>query len=538
MGAIWYVMRKTVKNAVVDTFRHPVRLILYGLIGLSLVYAIVMGFALNRVDYDVEKDTRVLSGAYLALLHFISIPIMLKGLSSGTSFFSMCDVNNIFTAPLSSKKILIYGVGRQLASMLFLVVCFSAYGGMVMRVFRLSISNALLLVGGVLVMLVLVQVLTLMIFCLSSGHPHRAGVLKYFIYLIPVYALSVVGIHMFTEEMTLPNLFAAIADPILEYTPFIGWLHGVIFGILDADNGKVIWYSILLVLGVIGCMLVFGLTKLDYYEDVLQKAESNYAFRDSLRSGTMSETVMLGSRKIKTGSHGIKRGRGASAIFHKHLKEGKRRSRFRFLNISTAVLTGIALVVGLVMTQLVGGIYQKTIIFAGVTIICSYVQFFFSASGDWVKELTKPYIFLIPDDPVKKLIMASATSIIKPFTDGAIAYVALSIVVGGYIPDIITSILVYGSFGCVYIAANVLAQRIVGMNGNRGIFITFYMSLIVMLMLPGIFLGILNLMYIRQVSFMLSLISATMMGLPIFLWNILISLMIFFTCKNLLNNVE
>ena len=132
MGAIWYVMRKTVKNAVVDTFRHPVRLILYGLIGLSLVYAIVMGFALNRVDYDVEKDTRVLSGAYLALLHFISIPIMLKGLSSGTSFFSMCDVNNIFTAPLSSKKILIYGVGRQLASMLFLVVCFSAYGGMVM----------------------------------------------------------------------------------------------------------------------------------------------------------------------------------------------------------------------------------------------------------------------------------------------------------------------------------------------------------------------------------------------------------------------
>ena len=48
------------------------------------------------------------------ILYFISIPILLKGLSTGTSFFGMSDVNNIFTAPISDKKILVYGVGRQL----------------------------------------------------------------------------------------------------------------------------------------------------------------------------------------------------------------------------------------------------------------------------------------------------------------------------------------------------------------------------------------------------------------------------------------
>lgn len=534
MGSIFYIMRKTVKNAVVDTFRHPIRLILYGLIGLSLIYAVIMGFTMNTVEYDVTKDTRALYGGYLALLHFISIPIMLKGLSTGTSFFSMGDVNNIFVAPLSSKKILIYGVGRQLASMLFLVVCFSSYGGMVMRVFRLSVSNALLLVLGILMMFIMVQIITLMIFCLSSGHPKRANVLKYFIYAIPIYTLTVVGVYMFQNGMTIENLLTAISEPILEYTPVIGWLHGLMFGIIDNNIKNIAIYGILLIVIVLICIAVFIYTKLDYYEDVLQKAESNYEFRDSIRTGTMSESVMLGSRKIKVSKIGIGKGNGANAIFYKHLKEGKRRSRFRFLNINTVVLLGIALVVGLVMNQVIFGDFKRTIIFIGVTIICSYIQFFFSASGDWVKELGKPYIFLIPDDPVKKLIMASATSIVKPFIDGTIAYVALSIVVGGWIPDIITSILVYGSFGCVYIAANVLAQRIVGMNGNRGIFITFYMSLILLLMIPGIFLGILSIVYARR----LAVIAATVMGLPIFFWNVFISLMIFLICKNLLNNVE
>ena len=533
MDSILYIFRKTVKNAVIDAFRHPLMLVMYGIFFLSIISAVLMGYSNSTATYTVEKDTRALYGGYLALLHFISIPIMLKGLSSGTSFFSMSDVNNIFVAPMSEKKILIYGVGRQLASMLFLAVCFSAYGGMAMNIFRLSFEDAVWLILGIIVMFVLVQMITLMIFCLSSGHPKRAKVMKYMIYAIPVYALAVVGIYMFTNGMTVENLLYAVSQPILEYSP-IGWLHGVIFGIIDRNYINIAVYGISLLVSMIACILVFIYAKLDYYEDVLGQAESNYAFRESLRTGNMGESFGISSQKLKSSKIGIKKGSGANAIFYKHLKEGERRSRFIFLNISTAVLIGVALVTGLVINQIMDGIYRTTVVYLGTTVICAYLQFFFSAAGDWVKELSKPYIFLIPDDPVKKLIMASATSIIKPFTDGTIAYLILALIVGGQIPDIITSILVYGSFGCVYIAANVLAQRIVGMNGNRGVFITFYMSLIFLLMIPGIVLGILSLSHAGE----LSIIAAAMMGIPVFLWNMLISFLIFLLCRNLLNNVE
>ena len=131
--------------------------------------------------------------------------------------------------------------------------------------------------------------------------------------------------------------------------------------------------------------------------------------------------------------------------------------------------------------------------------------------------------------------MAGATSIIKPFIDGAIAFTILFFIAGGHFIDAFTCMIAYGSFGCIYISSNILAQRIVGISGNRGVFITFYMGIIVLLMIPGIIGGILLL---SNISAELTPISATILALPVLVWNIFISFMIFLLCRNLLNNIE
>ena len=133
MNAVFYMLRKNVKNAIIDTLKSPLKLIVYLFIGASIVFAVIRGFMTERAVEDM-LDERILYGAYLAILYFISVPIMLKGLSTGSNFFSMSDVNNIFVAPISEKKILTYGIGRQLATSLFLVVCFSAYGSMAVKI--------------------------------------------------------------------------------------------------------------------------------------------------------------------------------------------------------------------------------------------------------------------------------------------------------------------------------------------------------------------------------------------------------------------
>lgn len=534
MKAIMYMLRKNIKNGVRDAFMHPMKLLVYGLVAASIVYAVIRGFTME-VDVNDKLDMRILSGAFLALLYLISIPIMLKGLSTGSSFFTMGDVNNLFVAPISPKKILVYGIGRQLAASLFLVVCFAAYGSMAIKMFDISWGNALILVAGIALMLFMVQMVTLLIFCLCSAHPVLTNYFKYFIYALALYALGSVISFMFINGMTLENLYTAITEDYLEFVPFIGWVHGVVFGLIDGSILNVVIYSSLLLLSCVVALLAFRFTKLDYYEDVLQNAESYYEFIANMRSGTVSDKMFPGSGRIRVRKTGITRGKGASTIFFKHLREGSRRSRLMFFNINTIVLIGVSAVIGFAMKSFFTTQDKATVIYIAAAVICAYIQFFFSAAGDWVKELNKPYIFLIPDDPVKKLIMAGATSIIKPFIDGFISFMLLFFIVGGNFVDALSCAIVYGSFGCIYISSNILAQRIVGISGNRGVFITFYMGIIVMLMIPGIVGGI---FLLSNIGAELTSVAATILCLPVIVWNIIISLLIFLLCRNLLHNIE
>ncbi len=536
MKPIIYLIRKTVKNAILDTIRHPLKFLLYGLIVFSMIYGAVLGFTMNTEELANGQlsDVRLLSGAYLAVLFFISIPIMRKGLSEGTSFFSLSDVNNIFVAPISERTVLVYGVGRQLASMILLLFTFAAYGGMMINMFHLKVAQMLTMLLGILIMLFLVQLVTLMIFCLVSNNPKRVKIIRGIIYSMIFVPIGTVIVYVFSKGISYDSICEAISLKELEYIPFIGWLHGFIFGLVNENMQSMIIYGSLLIVLTALCIFTLFATNPDYYEDVLSKAESRYELNIAIREGTISDKIMMGDRKIRLRKQGITKGRGASAIFYKHLVEGSRRSRFMFLNINTFVLLFVGFVIGFGILQAMPEI-DKTIIYLSTVIILAYVQFFFSAASDWVKELTKPYIYLIPDNAVKKLMAAAATGLIKPYTDGLITFVLMGMIIGGHPLDIFVCAITYGSFGSVYIASNILAQRLVGIDSSGGVFITFYISLMLLTLLPGIGAGLLVLSLGAE-SF--GFIAASLLAGPMLIWNIIITAIIFLICRNLLDNKQ
>ena len=534
MRPILYVISRTVKNEIIDTVRHPLKFLLYGFIIVSMIYGAVLGFTMNTEEMADGQlsDMRLLSGGYLAVLFFISIPIMRKGLSEGTSFFSLSDVNNIFTAPISERTVLMYGVGRQLAAMIIFLLTFTAYGGMLINMFHLKVYQMLLMLMGILIMLVMVQLVTLMIFCLVSNNPVRVRLIRFIIYAMIIVPIGTVTVYVFAAGIGYDSICDAISLKELEYIPFIGWLHGLVFGLLDGNMQRIFLYGGLLLALAVMCIVTFFTTHPDYYEDVLSKAENHHEFREALREGNVSDKIMMGSRRVKLRKTGISRGSGAATIFFKHMVEGHRRSRFIFFNINTIVLLFTGFVIGFGILQAMPDI-DRTIIYLSVSIILAYIQFFFSAASDWVKELTKPYIYLIPDGAVKKLMAAAATGLIKPYTDGLITFCLMGIVLGGHPADIIVCALCYGSFGSVYISANILAQRLVGLDSSGGVFITFYMSVILLTLIPGAAAGLLTLSLFAET---LSSIAASLLMGPMLIWNIVITLIIFFLCRNLLDN--
>lgn len=534
MKSIVYMLRKTIKNGIIDIIHHPIQLIVYLFVVLSTVGGLAVALTRNIVEEQRLFDFRILQGAYLMILYFISIPIMLKGTNASTTFFRMSDVVNIFTAPISEKRILVYGVGRQMATILLLLLCFVSYGAMAVRYFALTVWDAVLLLLGIGIMLFEVQMITILIFCVCNGRPARIRMMKYAIYLIIVLPIAIALLQLFAKGFTYENFLSAISLPYLNYIPIVGWTSGMFIGLVSGKGASVMIYGGLLLLFTVFAIFVFMRSKADYYEDVLQKTESVYEFRNAVRSGKVSDKNMMSStKKVKVGRMGINRGKGATSFFFKQYREMSRRSRIPFININTAVLMAFVLIIGFALKTFNN--INTSVILTITAILSCYVQFFFTVSDDWIKELQKPYIFIVPASPVKKLVMACATSVIKPFVDGTIAFSVAGILFGANFVDILSCIFAYFSCGLLYTSLNVLVQRFMGKAGNRGVLMVIYMLLLFVALIPGIVTSLLLFLAFRAES---NMFFAARLCLPSAVCNLVIAFLIFLISKRTLNNME
>lgn len=538
MKSILYMLRKCLKNGIIDTLHHPLQLIVYIFIILSVIGGLTVSLTTNiEVGETSLFDFRILKGVYLLILYFISIPIMLKGTNASTTFFKLSDVANVFTAPVSEKRILVYGVGRQMVTIVALLFCFVSYAAMAVRYFSLTVWDAVLLMCGIGVMLFEVQMITVLIFCVCNGRPMRIRIMKYAIYLIVVIPIAIVLFELFSKGFTYENILSAVSLPYLDFIPVMGWTSGLFMGIVTGDAAQAALLGILIAVFTAFTIIVFLKSDADYYEDVLQKTESVYEFRNAIKTGKVSDKMMLESKNIKVGSMGINHGSGASAFFYKQMREMSRRSRVPFINVNTAVLTCFVLIVGFALRTFNSEYLSPSVIMTIVAILSCYIQFFFTVSDDWVKELQKPYIFMVPDKSVNKLITACATSVFKPLVDGVIAFAVGGVVFGANPLDVCSCMTVYFSCGLIYTSLNVLVQRFMGKQGNRGVIMVVYMLLLFIALIPGIAVSILLFVFLPGGVFQSTMIAARL-SLPSASCNIIVSLLIFLMCRRSLENME
>ncbi len=538
MKSILYMLRKCLKNGIIDTLHHPLQLIVYIFIILSVIGGLTVSLTTNiEVGETSLFDFRILKGVYLLILYFISIPIMLKGTNASTTFFKLSDVANVFTAPVSEKRILVYGVGRQMVTIVALLFCFVSYAAMAVRYFSLTVWDAVLLMCGIGVMLFEVQMITVLIFCVCNGRPMRIRIMKYAIYLIVVIPIAIVLFELFSKGFTYENILSAVSLPYLDFIPVMGWTSGLFMGIVTGDAAQAALLGILIAVFTAFTIIVFLKSDADYYEDVLQKTESVYEFRNAIKTGKVSDKMMLESKNIKVGSMGINHGSGASAFFYKQMREMSRRSRVPFINVNTAVLTCFVLIVGFALRTFNSEYLSPSVIMTIVAILSCYIQFFFTVSDDWVKELQKPYIFMVPDKSVNKLITACATSVFKPLVDGVIAFAVGGVVFGANPLDVCSCMTVYFSCGLIYTSLNVLVQRFMGKQGNRGVIMVVYMLLLFIALIPGIAVSISLFVFLPGGVFQSTMIAARL-SLPSASCNIIVSLLIFLMCRRSLENME
>ena len=119
MNALKYLFFTKIKNTIKDLENHPAKLVLV-IIFIGLMALVIFSSNVEHLDLNKLRDINELYAIIFALYSFTFILNAMTGFTSGASFYSMADINILFMSPISSKKILIYGLIRQMGTSLWI----------------------------------------------------------------------------------------------------------------------------------------------------------------------------------------------------------------------------------------------------------------------------------------------------------------------------------------------------------------------------------------------------------------------------------
>ncbi len=522
MKALIYLLLMTIKNRILNLKKKPALLVLYLLITVGIG---AMIFASAGSEVPVKQsfaDIRILYGIIAGIGAMFLFSFVTTGLSTGSTLFTMADVGLLFVSPVSSKKILLYGLIKQMATT-FLSAIFILYQIRTIRSsFGLGVGAIFNLFFIYAILIFFCQLLSIGIYIFSNGNAKRKNLVKAVLYA--VFGITALGIY-FQYLQNGGTILQAVLD-FMSYKPFhfmpvMGW--AVMFMSASVE-GNVLYLVIALLLFLLSSIVIISLFTsgdADYYEDVLNSTEVVYNKLQDAKSG--KKAVSTRKIKVKEEQTGLKGGKGYSAIFYKHLLEKKRTSRFVYLDTYTVMAAGG----GGLVCYFINSEYSVYIVLG----ILVYIQFFVTVLGKLSDELSKPYIYMIPEKSIKKVAAASMTTIIKPWFDAVVIFTVICVVSKTSPLLNLFLALAYASSGAIFVSYTLLCQRIFGGQPNKLISAMLGVTLFMIVMSPGIGISITAILMLPE--------GLKFLGtFPFTFCCIAISLFIFAVCGNLLDKAE
>lgn len=529
-----YLTAVKLKNQIKDFVKKPAKLIYVLFLAAMLGLVAFSGNMQDGEVFPVEYLPLSYLAAILVLFYtFMFLMIFLAGGASNTPMFTLSDVTLLFPSPLSPNKILFYGLCRQLGISLLLGFFLLFQYAWVHSVFGLSYGGLLLIVAGYGAVLFVAQLCAMAVYTRTSGNERAQKLVKRgAIALTAAYLLCAVLackdslIAVFSRGEGYSAALSALSDffstlPGLLF-PVSGWAAGMVGGLLQGDLPLVLLLLALTAVLIVVLVLLIIKNKANYYEDVLQTAETAQSAVTAKKEGMLQEGL---PKHVKVGKIGLNKGWGASAIYYKHKVENRRSGAFFLSN------TSLIFVVIIILTSFLFRFMEDGSLVA-VFAMTTYLQLFSTALGRFNKELLKPYLYLIPEPPLKKMLYALKERLITDSIETLLIFLPVSFILGLSPLECICCIVGRLSFALLFTAGNVVVERIFGTVSSKVLILVFYFLALILMMLPGILLGILLMALLPALPAVLTMFLGICVG------NVVLALLALFLCRNLLQYAE
>ena len=533
-----YLTAVKLKNQLKEAVKHPAKLIYIIVLAAVLVLSTIGGHV--NSEHIEMRPLHELTAIMVLFYSFMFLMTFLNGVNGGAGnypMFTLSDVSVLFPSPLRPNKVLFYGLFRQLGLSFLLGFFLLFQYNWLHGLYGVEYSHLLLIVVGYGLCLFLGQVCAMAVYTRTSGNDRARSISKFCVYGLTLAFVAGLLLRCLPKLLSLAGAAeAALMTVGLEagaeylasvgvFFPVSGWAAGVIGG-LFTQNYLMTGLCALLMLAALG--LALGLViknKNNYYEDVLQTAEVAQSAITAKREGQPAEVM---PKKVRVGKTGLGRGEGASALFFKHMLENRRSGAFLFSKMSLIfmlVIVGCTILSSFIFSDE----EDKTAAFVAVFTMSTYMQIFSESTGRFNWELTKPYIYLLPEPPLKKLLWGIGENLLADCCEAVAIFVPVSLILGLGPLETVLCMVARITFALLFISGNMLVERIFGSVRSKGLMLFFYFVAMMLLAAPGIILG----------ALMTTLLSGgTGMLLGMALANVPIAVLVMFLCRNLLQYSE
>ena len=477
MNSLVFLLVRSTKNSFLELLRKPAKLAMWVLVIGGMVGLFVLTM-FNTRDTENFADLVWLKGSLFSLILIFAIIAVQKGLSNGDVIFDMNDVNLLFVSPVSSRKILMYGILRM-AKMAFLAGFFILFQSNTLGAnFGVGFSGVLIVFGAFIIAVSVLQILSLLIYSISNGKPKRKRAVR----LIAAAVLLPCVVSLATEVIKIGEFLAGAAVSLngqaFTWTPIVGWAaEGVIAFIAGDFSTGFLFFGLIVLTGFL-MILYIAFSNPDYYEDVLVATETTFEKKRSLAEGQINGDAGS-AKKVKIKGTGVK-GYGASTLFYKHWRESFRANVLGFWGISSIIVVCGAIL----MAFFIRKAGESGMLILLQTLM--WLQIFMIGTGRGLKELYMHYIYLIPDSSLRKILWSNFEIGFRVLIESIVIFLGAGLILKASLVLILSTAAVYTMFSFLLLGINYLSLRWTGADISSGMLVLLYLIAVILIMAPGL----------------------------------------------------
>ena len=358
------------------------------------------------VHADAIRES--IPAATMILLLVVVLWGIYGGSKKGSDFFLMADANILFAAPLKAQTVLMFRLSFQMLALLFFTfyLIFQVPSmKLILGLDNFAIVAIFLAWGMLLFMSKLMSVFT---YTLTATYEHLKKYVVPFVFAVGLLVVAATGaVYISTGNDYMATLRLTYGADWSNYIPVFGWYKAMV---MNAINGHVfasLGYMALNLVFLIA--LVWGIwhIKADFYEDALAGAQKRDDMtKAALEGRNINKDKKQYAKRTQKLEHKVRKsyelkGWGASVFLHKSILNRRRFSKFGFVTNTLLLYLAIGGLGAAFMA------YKTDLREISVIGLIMALTLFFRNFGNPIEiESSHNWLFLVPEDPYKKVLYA------------------------------------------------------------------------------------------------------------------------------------